>query len=663
MTGVIPMTARRPSPRRPSNSQLLTRVRDRSPGLAAGLVGGAVAAGLGLGALTVLVMVLWISSPYPDSGPGGALHVAAALWLLAHGVELVRADTLSGVPAPVGVTPLLLSVLPVWLVHRAARDAVDADEDGVAPPVGARTAWAGVVLGYLTVGAGTALYAVGGPLRPSWAWTVLGLPTVVALSAGTGVWTAYGRPRGPVDRLLRLLPGETRRVLLGPREREKFLVAVRAAGAAVAVCVGGGAGLVAASSVWHGDLAREAFLQLTEGWSGRCAVLLLCVTLVPNAAVWGAAYALGPGFALGTGHGVGPWVSDPAPMLPPFPLLAAVPDAGAGTPWNWAAGVVPLAAGVTMGWFVGRGGMRWSVRRTAVIAGLAATVCATALAVAAGMAGGPLGVGVLARFGPVWWQVGGAALVWGVGVAVPVAVVVRVCGGWVTRWRTAAATNAVTRAAAKAAEEASRALSLAQARATASRTPEVSRTTASRTTEAPRTPAQKAAAQKAAAQKAAPPKAAAQTAAPPKAAAQKAAPPKAAATKAPEPAKATSAKPPAPAKPPKTPVVAPRADVTLRKKTATPVPPEAAAAPPSPRTPPKPPESEAYDLLPADEPVEDVWRDEALRARWDALRDELRNRTPEPDAPTDAEPEPTAAQAGPEPAPPAPEDGGTSGTP
>ncbi|MFF9337927.1 hypothetical protein ACF1AI_36840, partial [Streptomyces albogriseolus] len=82
-----------------------------------------------------------------------------------------------------------------------------------------------------------------------------------------------------------------------------------------------------------------------------------------------------------------------------------------------------------------------------------------------------------------------------------------------------------------------------------------------------------------------------------------------------------------------------------------------------PRTPPKPPESEAYDLLPADEPVEDVWRDDALRARWDALRDELRNRTPEPDAPTDAEPEPSAAQAGPEPAPPAPEGKGTSGTP
>jgi len=118
MAGVIQMTARRTS-----LSPLLTRLRDRTPGLAASLLGGAVAAGLGLGSFAVLVMMLWISSPYPDSGPGGALHVAAALWLLAHGVELARTDTLSGVPAPVGVTPLLLLALPLWLVHRAARAA------------------------------------------------------------------------------------------------------------------------------------------------------------------------------------------------------------------------------------------------------------------------------------------------------------------------------------------------------------------------------------------------------------------------------------------------------------------------------------------------------------------------------------------------------------
>ncbi len=94
---------------------------------------GAVAAGLGLGSLAVLVTVLWISSPYPDSGPGGALRTAAGIWLLAHGAELLRPDTLSGVPAPVGVVPLLLVAGPVWLAHRAARDAAEPDEAGRRP--------------------------------------------------------------------------------------------------------------------------------------------------------------------------------------------------------------------------------------------------------------------------------------------------------------------------------------------------------------------------------------------------------------------------------------------------------------------------------------------------------------------------------------------------
>ncbi|WP_093628708.1 cell division protein PerM [Streptomyces sp. 3213.3] len=447
MAVVMPMTHRRPS-----LSPLLTRMRDRSPGLAASLLGGAVAAGLGLGSFAVLVMVLWISSPYPDSGPGGALHMAAALWLLAHGVELVRTDTLSGVPAPVGVTPLLLLVLPVWLLHRAARDAVlgGADEDTDIPPVPARTAWTGVALGYLAVGTAAALYASGGELSPSWSWTAVCLPLLAAAAAGSGVWTAYGRPREPVLSVLVLLPAGLRRLVLGPEAREsraRIGTALRAAGIGTAVFVGGGALLLTASLVWHGGAAQTSFLRLTEALSGRFAVLLLCLALIPNAAVWSAAYALGPGFALGTHHTVDPLNSAPAPLLPPFPLLAAVPDAGTGTPLNWLAGLVPLAAGVLVGWFVARvavgqrgdgegeltksegaGGPAstpWPQGRTAATALLAAALCAVALALFAELSGGPLGGAALARFGPVWWQTGGAALAWLAVVAVPTAMGLR----------------------------------------------------------------------------------------------------------------------------------------------------------------------------------------------------------------------------------------------
>ncbi|WP_108933047.1 cell division protein PerM [Streptomyces ardesiacus] len=480
MAGVIQTTAR-PAPL----SRLRTRWRDRSPGLAAGLLGGVFAALLGLAACAALVTLLWISSPYPDSGPGGALRVAAALWTLAHGAELVRADTLSGTPAPVGVTPLLFLLLPVWLLHRAARDATDpGDGVGVAvgaapragagvrpawlagapdsgpPPVSARVAWSGVVLGYLGVAAPVVLYAQGGALRPSPWWAAVCLPLVAMGAAGAGVWTAFGRPGGPVGRALRVLPRTLRELVVEPDAR--LGAATRAAGAGAAVLVGGGALLLAVSLLWHGAAAAESFLRLTDGWSGRFAVLLLCLALVPNAAVWAAVYALGPGFVLGAGHVVAPASSAPAPLLPPFPLLAAVPDAGPGTPLHWAAGAVPLAAGAAVGWFTARAatggaagvrgvapgavgapgargpaGALWSWRRTAGAAAVAAVLCAAFVALLAAFAGGPLGSAALARFGPVWWQAGGATLAWAGAVAVPVAVVGRAWRGRGTAARAA----------------------------------------------------------------------------------------------------------------------------------------------------------------------------------------------------------------------------------
>ncbi|MFJ8490732.1 DUF6350 family protein [Streptomyces sp. NPDC094038] len=432
MAVVIRMTARRPSlPSRRSSSQpLLSRVRDRSPGLGASLAAGALAAGLGLGSFAVLAIALWVSSPYPDSGPGGALHVAAGLWLLAHGVGLVRTDTLSGVPAPVGVTPLLLLVLPALLLYRAARYAVDApdgDDPDAPPPVRARTAWAGVVAGYLGVGGCAALYASGGDLRPQWAWVAVGPPLLAACAAGAGVWTAYGRPREPLPSLVQVLPGAVRRRLLGRDTRVRWGTALRASLAGTAVFLGGGTLLLAVSLVAHGDATRSSFLQLTAGWTGRCAVLLLCVSLIPNAAVWSASYAVGPGFTLGAGHLVNPLVSDPAPLLPPFPLLAAVPQHGPGTPLNWVAGVVPVAAGVTMAWFVAVRAVRrrWSAERTAGVVALAALLGALLLAAQAELAGGPLGVAALASFGPVWWQTGAATGGWLLAVGLPGALMLR----------------------------------------------------------------------------------------------------------------------------------------------------------------------------------------------------------------------------------------------
>ncbi|MFF0472323.1 DUF6350 family protein [Streptomyces sp. NPDC004284] len=383
----------------------------RSAALATACVRGGVAAGLGLGALAVLVVAAWISSPYSDGGPVGALHVAAGIWLLAHGVDLVRTDTLSGLPAPLGIVPMLLVALPVWLVHRAARDTLDPGGDGDRPRPSPGGAVAAVAGGYLLVAAAVVVYSESGPLPADLITAGLWLPAVVTGAAGAGVWTALGRP----------LPGRRR------------AAALRAAGLGLVTLLGGGAVAAAVSLAWHAGRAQASLTGLAGEWSGRVTVLLLVLALLPNMAVWGAAYGLGPGFTLGTGALATPLglVGDPA--LPPFPLLAALPTEGRGTWVHWATAAAPLAAALVLGHRVGRAARSWAARDAALTALGAAWGYGAAVAVLAGAAGGPLGTGRLSAFGPVWWQAGAAAVLWGVCVGAPAALGVRAWGRRVPR--------------------------------------------------------------------------------------------------------------------------------------------------------------------------------------------------------------------------------------
>ncbi|MFE4312561.1 DUF6350 family protein [Streptomyces sp. NPDC056891] len=384
----------------------------RSAALATACVRGGVAAGLGLGALAVLVIAGWISSPHPDSGPGGALHLAAGLWLLAHGVDLVRTDTLSGLPAPLGIVPMLLAVLPVWLVHRAARDTLDVADGGDRRPPSASGAVGAVAGGYLLVAVAVVVYSESGPLPAERLSAGFWLPAVVVGAAGAGVWTAFGRP----------LP-----------EQRQAAAALRAAGLGLVTLLGGGAVVAAVSLAWHAGEAQAAYAGLTGEWSGRVAVLLLVLALLPNMAVWGAAYGLGPGFSLGTGAFATPLglVGDPA--VPPFPLLAALPDDGRGGWMHGAAAAVPLAAVLLQGGRVGRSARTWTTRDTALTALGAAWGCGAVAAVLSAAAGGPLGTARLSAFGPVWWQTGAATVLWGACVGVPVALGVRAWGRRVPR--------------------------------------------------------------------------------------------------------------------------------------------------------------------------------------------------------------------------------------
>ncbi|MEV4968539.1 DUF6350 family protein [Streptomyces sp. NPDC024062] len=443
-------------------SPMLSAERSRSAALASAFVRGVLAAGLGLGSLSVLVMLLWISSPYPDSGPGGALHVASGLWLLAHGAELVRADTVGGHPVPVGTVPLLLGVLPVWLVHRAARDSAETGERSSAG-TSAVGAFCAVSAGYLLVVLASAAYAQGGALPADRVSLAFPVTVVVAVAAAAGVWAARGRPLTP---LLVWAPLRVQEAAARSRFRAGAGVALRSAAAGTLTLLGGGALLVAVALVWHAGAARESFLGLSGDWAGRISVLLLAGALVPNAAMWGASYGLGPGFALGASSMATPLAFTGPPALPDFPLLAAVPSHGPGTGANWAATAVPAVAGLVVARFVARGAVpvrerreeTWGQGRTALVAGVAAVGCGIGAAVLASASGGPLGTGALAEFGPVWWLVGPAALAWTAVIGVPVALAFR---AWRLRehrwgWRLDAADNAAAAEAAEPAPESER---------------------------------------------------------------------------------------------------------------------------------------------------------------------------------------------------------------
>lgn len=470
-----------------------------SPAVGHALMSGAVAAGLGLGALAVLVLLLWVTSPFPDSGPGGALRIVAGLWLLAHGAEVVRTHTVTGGQTPMGLTPLLLTALPCWLLYRAGRHAVEEVEEKVrqpgrwesvdpasppspasspglprpphppdpprptsptsptspasptrpspdhpqwsgepgragAPVVAARSAIGLVACGYLLVGVVALCYANSGALPVQPGTVLVRLPVLVVAAVTAGVWVASGRPAwelpGPARRALARVPVTVRRELPPP----VLVAALRAAGWATVVLVAGGGALTTVSLVTNAGAVQDAFPHLTHDWSGRFAVFSLSLALFPNAMVWGAAYGLGAGFTVGAGSFVGPVETTAYPVLPHFPLFAALPEAGRGGPLLWAVvGAVPLVAAVVMGRAVAVAAGRrdqegqpvWGWRRTARTAALAGLGCGFVMALLAWAAGGALGTGVLAEFGPSPWWTGLAALGWTVTFGVPTALVVR----------------------------------------------------------------------------------------------------------------------------------------------------------------------------------------------------------------------------------------------
>jgi len=365
----------------------------------------AAAALSGLATLAAVVLVAWVADAGPGSTGTDAIRAAADAWLLAHGGGLtVPAGHLRGIP-------LGLTVLAAVVLHRAGASLARAVE--VPDLAAAGRAVAALAVPYALLAAAVAAVAGTATAASSAPLAGIGALLLAAAAGGRGVLRAAGLGPALVRRVPSWLPAVGRAVLAG-----------------VAALVAAGLALLLVVLVGRAGRFAELVGALQPGFVGGVILLLGCVLLLPNGALWTVAYAAGPGFTVGAGTGVSPFGVTLGPV-PSFPLLAALPGDGVPAPVVRAVLLLPVLAGVLAGWVVGRrlpaasGAGRLPalptgrVARPATYGLLAGALVALVTAVLAVLAGGALGPGYLAAVGPSGWQVAAALAV---EVAVPAAV-------------------------------------------------------------------------------------------------------------------------------------------------------------------------------------------------------------------------------------------------
>uniref|UniRef100_A0AB33JYF5 DUF6350 family protein n=2 Tax=Kitasatospora sp. CMC57 TaxID=3231513 RepID=A0AB33JYF5_9ACTN len=390
----------------------------------ADLLTGVRAALLTLAVPAVPVLALWVLTPYADDTATGAGRLACALWLLGHGAPLTRGAS----QAPVTLTPLLLTLFTVVLLVRTGRRLGGRERLHWRAPLA-------VCAGYLAVALGAVAECSGaGALRAVPLLDLAAVAVLVTGSVGAGLRSAVGG--GPALPGWARRPGWVRLPAWAHLPDRSYVPdwarpvgggPVTARAAAV-----GGAGLVAAGGVVLAVtvlLGQGAAGRSAAGFGGGPAAIgglgLACLLLVPNAVLWAASYALGPGFAVGTGTVVAPTGARVGPV-PDFPLFALLPETGS-APWWPVACVLPLLAGLVPALLLGRAAAeaRWHPVATAVSAAGSSLLTGLGAGVCAWLAGGALAGARMAELGPVPWLIAPVTAAWLVLVTVPGALLAR----------------------------------------------------------------------------------------------------------------------------------------------------------------------------------------------------------------------------------------------
>ena len=211
---------------------------------------------------------------------------------------------------------------------------------------------------------------------------------------------------------------------------------MRAGLAATAVIVGFGAAVVGAGLAAYAGRAATVMSNLDGGLSASLLMAAVSVAYLPNVAIWGSAWSVGPGFAVGAKTSV-TLAGVHLGALPAVPLLAALPANGAPPTFARLAIIAPIGAGLLAGWLLARARVPtpnpqgpWWERQRLMDAGwglAAGAVAGLVMGFLAWLSAGQLGPGRMAQVGPSAWRVG-------IAVALEVGMVSGATT-WVLGWR------------------------------------------------------------------------------------------------------------------------------------------------------------------------------------------------------------------------------------
>ncbi|MFA1543254.1 cell division protein PerM [Actinomadura monticuli] len=380
--------------------------RGRPPAAAAarplyvtGLVAALWCVGIGLAVLTTITLIGWIAAPKTALGHGmsGVFRTAVNFWLVSHHAGFSYGQ------GRVGLLPLGVLVLPGVLLYRGGGWMIRVAGLRRRPRIAVAHVAVALAAPYAGLAALLAFAASSEEVRPS-AWQALiGCFLVAAVAGGLGAARAVvaaqvaaeargRRVRSGLGALLRLLPDRPRSLVIG-------------VAGALGVLLASGAVLVAVALAMNMPGADDLYDMLAPGVVGGVLLLLVELAFLPNAVVWGMAYAVGPGFSVGAGTSVSP-TGVFLDAVPAFPPLAALPEPGPAPALSLLALAAPFVAGAVGGVLTIRSLPSPAAEGAPLWGFVSGALTGVVAALLSALSGGPLGGGRMATVGPSPWQVG-----------------------------------------------------------------------------------------------------------------------------------------------------------------------------------------------------------------------------------------------------------------